>query len=103
MKPQHVEELCFIDREQRTIESQVLDFESVWGGESATFSESPCRKSEGVVPPEPFSCSATQAKVNTPLHTLMERKWSSFSTYREGVHRSRARRLGRYYGFGFEK
>lgn len=97
MKPQHVEGLCFIDREERTIESQVFDFES------ATFSESPCRKSGGVVPPEPFACSATQAKVNTPLQTLMERKWSSFSTYREGVHRSRARRLGRYYGLEFEK
>lgn len=32
MKPQHVEGLCFIDREQRTIEFQVFDFESVRGG-----------------------------------------------------------------------
>lgn len=83
MKAQHVEGLCFIDREQRTIEFQVFDFESVRGG--GTFSERPCRKSEGSVPPEPFSCSATQAKVNTPLQTLMERKCSSFSTYREAA------------------
>lgn len=32
MEPQHVEGLCFIEREQRTIELQVFDFESVRGG-----------------------------------------------------------------------
>lgn len=53
------------------MESQVFDFKST-GRVNGTFTNSQRRESDGIVPPEPFSCYATEAKVNTLLETLME-------------------------------
>lgn len=41
-------------------------------------------RSDGLVPPEPFSRSTTKAKVNTPLETLMERAGAPLN--RSGVY-----------------
>lgn len=51
--------------------SQVFNFKSTWRV-NGTSTNSQRGKSDGIVPPEPFSCYATEAKVNTLPETLME-------------------------------
>lgn len=74
MKSQNAEAYVLLiqNKEQQSLRFFTLKAFGKWIELYGLKNHSEYRKSDEVLPPEPFSCYATKAKVNTLLERLME-------------------------------